>query len=166
MLVGQGMGLGGWIHASVFPPYVFQRDPAKGWFGLGFRMHRPARTWPHRWPPVPSTQPNPVGIDGKYGAGDTYGDRTTFARSYREPALAEQFLARASHYSDGATAYTKEICRYIVDTYGRFPAHVDAFHLLGVWVQFSHLELEYYRKFYAPSFYARQEALDGAWREP
>lgn len=188
MLIGQGMGLGGWIHASVFPPYIFQRDPAKGWFGLGFRFHRPEKTWPHRWPPVPSTQPNPVGIDGvleglcppyvadmdeavdrvleeKYGAGGTYGDRATFARSYREPALADRFLSQASHYSDEAIAYTKEICRYLVDTYGRFPAHVDAFYLPGVWLQFSHLELEYYRKLYAPSFYARQEALDGAWCE-
>jgi hypothetical protein len=189
MLVGQGMGLGGWIHASVFPPFIFQRDPSKGWLGLGFRMHTPEKTWHHRWPPVPSTQPNPVGIDGileglcppyvsnmdeavervleeKYGPSGTYGDRDTFARSYRERGMADRFLERAAPYTKEAIRYTKEVCRYIHETYGRFPAHVDAFYLPGVWLQFSHLELEYYRRFYNPQFFSRQEALDGAWTPP
>lgn len=186
MLIAQGMGLGGWIHASVFPPHIFKRDESQGWFGLGFRMHTPEKDWQHHWPPVPSTQPNPVGIDGvleglcppyvtsmddavdrvleeKYGASGTYGDASIFGRSYREPARGEQYLAQASHYSKEAVAYTKEVCNYIVDTYGRFPAHVDAFHLPGIWLQCSHLELEYYRNFYAPSFTARQQAMEGAW---
>ena len=37
-----------------------------------------------------------------------------------------------------------------MDTYGRFPAHSDAFHMPGIWVQFSHLEIEYYERFAAP----------------
>lgn len=38
-----------------------------------------------------------------------------------------------------AVEYAKEICNYIYDIYGRFPAHSNAFHLPGVWLQFSHL---------------------------
>ena len=66
MLIAQGMGLGGWIHASVVAPYVFERDPANGKFGLEFRMQQPKK-W-HRWPPLPTTQPNPIGIDGVLGS--------------------------------------------------------------------------------------------------
>ena len=41
MLLGQAMGLGGWIHGAVFTPYIWQREPAKDWHGLGFRMEQP-----------------------------------------------------------------------------------------------------------------------------
>src|SRR6187399_1229894 len=63
MLMAQAMGLGGWIHASVPAPYIFQRDATKELFGLGFRIEPPTKKW-HRSPPLPSTQPNPVGLDG------------------------------------------------------------------------------------------------------
>jgi hypothetical protein len=64
MLMGQAMGLGGWVHASVAAPYVLERDRSKQFLGLGFRM-QPGKTWPDTsWPPVPASQPNPVGIDG------------------------------------------------------------------------------------------------------
>ena len=185
MLVGQGMGLGGWIHAAVAPPYILQRDPSKGWFGLGFRLQQPAKKW-HDWPPVPSTQPNPVGIDGvlqglcppyvrsmdqavdqvlaeKYDAQGTYGDVEVFKQSYRAKKHAEEFLRNAEHYSKPAIEYTKEICNYIFETYGRFPAHVNAFHTPGIWLQFSHLELEYYEKFYNPALFRRQAQHETRW---
>ena len=62
MLLGQAMGIGGWIHGAVFTPYMWQREPAKDWHGLGFRMEQPKTLSP--WAPVPASQPNPVGIDG------------------------------------------------------------------------------------------------------
>ncbi|OLE73783.1 MAG: hypothetical protein AUI36_00145, partial [Cyanobacteria bacterium 13_1_40CM_2_61_4] len=65
MLIAQGMGLGAWIHAAVGAPYVFERDPANGKFGIEFRMQK-AKTIP-RWrrsPPLPTTLDNPIGIDG------------------------------------------------------------------------------------------------------
>jgi hypothetical protein len=185
MLVGQAMGLGGWIHASVFPPHIFDRDPSKGHFGLGFRMLKPDKKW-QRWPPVPSTQPNPVGIDGvlealcppyvgsmdqavdrvleeKYGTQGPYGDKALFARSYKGAANGEEFLRNAEPYSKEAIEYTKEICNYIYDTYGRFPAHVDAFYLPGIWLQFCHLELEYYEKFYNAAQYRQQAQHWTTW---
>ncbi len=54
-------------------------------------------------------------------------------------------------------------CNYIYDTYGRFPAHVDAFYLPGVWVQFSHVVLEYYEKLFDPGLYRQQARHDDVW---
>lgn len=184
-LVGQALGLGGWIHGSVFPPYIYQRDPEKGWHGLGFRMVPCERT-PRPTPPVPASQPNPVGIDGvleglcppyvssmdeavdrvieaKYGAQGAYGDVRVFGRPYRDPSRAEDYLRNASHFSKRCVAYTKDVCNYIYDTYGRFPAHVDAFYTTGMWVQFSHLEMEYYEAFYDLEQFRRQAAHAAAW---
>jgi hypothetical protein len=184
MLVGQALGLGGWIHGSVFPPYLYQTDPAKNWYGLGFRMLEPKRLDP--MPPVPASQPNPVGIDGileglcppyvasmaeavdkvieaKYGARGCYGDMSVFALPYRDPKDAAAYVREGTRYSPDAIAYTKEICDYIYDTYGRFPAHTDAFYTPGMWLQFSHLELEYYDRFFEPRQYTRQRAHDAVW---
>jgi hypothetical protein len=189
MLIGQGMGLGGWVHASIAPPYVLQRDESKKLFGLGFHMETPKKKWADwAWPPVPSTQPNPVGIDGvlqglcppyvasmndavdqvlaeKYSASGTYGDVNIFKRPYLAENYAQEYLANATHYSAKAIQYTKDICNYIYDTYGRFPAHVDAIHVPGIWLQFSHLELEYYEKFYNKDQFQRQAEHAAMWGE-
>ncbi len=52
------------------------------------------------------------------------------------------------HYSAEVIAYTKDICNYIYETYGRFPAHVDAMFVPGVWIQAHHLDLAYYDQLY------------------
>jgi hypothetical protein len=186
MLIAQAMGLGGWIHAAVGAPYVYERDPAQGKFGIEFRMQQPKKDWKH-WPPLPSTIDNPIGIDGvlesltppyvksmdaavdqiveeKYGPAGTYGDKAIFDRSYKQPEFGDEFLKMASRRPSAQVIdYTKEICNYIYDTYGRFPAHANAFHLPGVWLQFSHLELEFYDKYFKPELYQRQAAHDELW---
>ncbi len=184
LLVGQAIGVGGWIHSSIFPPYIYQTDPGKGWYGLGFRMQPAKRLSPT--PAVPASQPNPVGIDGileglcppyvssmeeavdrvldaKFGRNGLYGDPAVFSKPYRDAASGREYLRQATRSSDKAVAYTKEICHYLYETYGRFPAHVDAFYLPGVWVQFSHLEMEYYDKFFDPRQYVRQAGHDARW---
>jgi hypothetical protein len=188
MLVAQGMGLGGWIHSSVFAPWVLHNDPAKGWFGLGFRFLEPDKDWGLRWPPLPSTQPNPVGIDGvleglcppyvssmneavdifieeKYGPQGMYGDSVTFAAQYKNPAHADEYLRHQVPFSPTAIEYCKEVCTYMWDKYGRFPAHVDAFYVPGIWLQISHLELEYYEKYYKLEQYRHQAAHAATWGE-
>jgi hypothetical protein len=187
MLVGQALGVGGWIHSSVFPPYIYLRDAAKGWHGLGFQMLEPKKLSP--MPPVPASQPNPVGIDrvltglcppyvdsmdkavdqlldAKYGDKGAYGDKTLFGLPYRDKKSASAYLGEATHFSKRAIEYTKEICNYIYDTYGRFPAHVDAFYTPGMWVQFAHLEIEYYDKLFDRRLYERQAQHDGLWHSP
>jgi hypothetical protein len=189
MLVAQALGLGGWVHSSVFAPWILQRNPAKGEHGLGFRFETPKKKWPQSdWPPLPSTQPNPVGIDGvleglcppyvksmneavdifireKYGPESMYGDPQRFATPYKDPANAEEYLRHQTPFSPKSIEYTKEICTYLWETYGRFPAHTDAFTVPGIWVQFSHLELEYYEKYYQPALFSRQAAHKQTWRE-
>jgi hypothetical protein len=184
LLVGEALGLGGWVHSSVFPPYLWQQDPTKQWHGLGFRMVEPKPVRPT--PPVPASQPNPVGIDSilesccppyvktmdeavervledKFGSQGAYGDVDVFARSYKSRGSAEEFLHKARRFSNQAVEYTKEICNYIIGTYGRFPAHVDAFYTPGIWIQFSHLEMEYYEKFYDPAQFQRQAKHHALW---
>jgi hypothetical protein len=188
MLLAQAMGLGGWIHSSVFPPWVLRREPDKGWLGLGFRFLEPGKEWGLRWPPLPSTQPNPVGIDGvleglcppyvgsmneavdifiaeKYGPQGMYGDAATFSAAYKNRADADEYLRHQVPFSPLAIEYCKEICTYVFEKYGRFPAHVDTFHVPGIWVQFSHLEIEYYQKFYKPELFRHQAAHTDTWKE-
>jgi hypothetical protein len=102
----------------------------------------------------------------KYSPGGIYGDLNVFKRPYLSEPMAQDYLQNASHYSDQAVAYAKEICSYIFDTYGRFPAHCDAFHVPGIWLQFSHIELEYYEKYYNPTQFARQKEHAAMWGEP
>ena len=131
---------------------------------------------------MPASQPNFVGIDGvleglcppyvtdmdaavdqvieeKYAAGGPYGSPEVFGQVYRHTEDAASYLRRAQPHPPEAVEYTKEICRYLVETYGRFPAHTDAFHLPGIWVQFSHLEIEYYDRFGTPGH--AQRAAEG-----
>src|SRR6201999_3682091 len=146
MLTGEALRLGSWVHGAPMIPYVWKRDPAKGELGLGFREYS-AKTFDSRlkrWPPVPASQPNYVGIDGvleglcppyvtdmdaavdqvieeQFGAGRGYGDAEVCGQSYRDRATAEGYLKQALPHPPEAIAYAKEICRYLVDTYGRFP---------------------------------------------
>lgn len=185
MLLGQAMGLGGWIHGSVFNPYIYQRDESKGWHGLGMRFQTPNNLSPTA--PVPASQPNPIGIDGiletlvppyvssmneavdrviemKYGAnGTAYGNEDVWSRPYRNRDDARAYIKKGTRFGPKQIEYTKELCNYIYDTYGRFPAHVDALYAPGMWLQFSHLELEYYDRFFDPAQYTRQKAHDALW---
>jgi len=185
MLLGQAMGIGGWIHGAVFTPYMWQREPAKHWHGLGFRMEQPKTLSP--WAPVPASQPNPVGIDGvlegltspyvksmdeavdkvmemKYGpGGSAYGNEKVWQSPYRNQADAQAYVAKGTHIGPRQVEYVKDACNYLYETYGRFPAHVDAFYAPGMWLQFSHLEMEYYDRFFDPTQYTRQAAHDGLW---
>ena len=43
--------------------------------------------------------------------------------------------------------------------------HTDAFYVPGIWVQLSHLEIEYYEKFYKPELFTRQAAHAATWGE-
>jgi len=49
--------------------------------------------------------------------------------------------------SELAIAATKTLCRYIWDTYGRFPATIDPF-LTTVWYQACHLDVAFYDRYY------------------
>jgi hypothetical protein len=184
MLLGQAMGLGVWGHGSIWPQYVFQRVPDKHWFGLGFRHIQP--TVRREVPPIPASQHNPVGLDGileglcppyvksmdqavdivieeKYGPSGIFTDPTYLARAYRRRDDAETFIRLQNRHSPEAIKYTKEICNYIYETYGRFPAHIDAFYTPGFWVQCHHSEIPYYERFFDPYLWRNQAQHKTTW---
>jgi hypothetical protein len=184
MLMGQAMGLGAWGHGSIWPSYILQRDQAKGWLGLGFRHVQPKAGAP--WAPIPASQHNPVGLDGvleglvppyvgsmeeavdivldeKYGPEGIFTEPSLVGRAYRDPRDAEMFLRLQNRHPPEAIRYAKQIATYIYETYGRFPAHIDAFYTPGFWVQFHHLELEYYERFFDPFLWRNQATHDDTW---
>ena len=68
--------------------------------------------------------------------------------------------------SDAGLACTKAVCRYIHETYGRFPASVDTMHLMW-FMQAHHLDPDYYRSFFhsgalGPTHVAHMAAWHGA----
>lgn len=184
MLVGQAMGIGVWGHGSIWPAYVFQREPEKGWYGLGFRHTQPKKGAP--WAPIPASQHNPVGLDGvleglcppyvssmdeavdkvieeKYGPDGIFTDPALISRAYRNASDAEAYLKLQNRHPPEAIRYAKDICNYIYETYGRFPAHIDAFYTPGFWLQFHHLELDYYERFFDPELWRNQAHHAGSW---
>jgi hypothetical protein len=87
-------------------------------------------------------------VRGKFGPGGTYTDIATFSRIYKDD-YGKQYLAEASEYDQKVIACARDICEYIHRTHGRFPAHADAIHVPGIWLQTHHIELDYYRRFFA-----------------
>ncbi len=185
MLAAQAMGLGAWVHVCPQSPYLFKRDESKGWRGIEFRFDGPKKQV-GQWPPLPASQPNPVGIDGlleglcppyvksmddavdaiidqKYGANGNYSNLQMFGKQFAKAGLAGQFTKEAARYEPDAIAYAKEICNYIYDTYGRYPAHVDAWYSPGTWIQVCQIEMEYYQKYFDEGSYARQAQYDEIW---
>jgi hypothetical protein len=86
-------------------------------------------------------------IAGKFGPGGVYQDRATFGRIYKG-GYGDRYLAEAARYGEDVIDCARDVCTYIHETHGRFPAHCDAIHVPGVWLQVHHPELEYYDRFF------------------
>ena len=54
--------------------------------------------------------------------------------------------------SDEGIECTKDICRYIYEEYGKFPAHNDTMHLL-YFIQVHHLDTDFYDKYFKKGAY-------------
>jgi hypothetical protein len=190
MLAIQAMGLGGWVHAAFIGPLLLG-DPeyTKYGSGLKFRYEKPKKTIRNSllrfFTPLPTWRPNPVGLDGliecfcppyyknmseavdallknKYGKGGIYQDPKYFDKIFK-PGLASRYVEEVPHYSEEVIACAKDICNYIYENYGRFPAHVDAMFVPGVWLQAHHLDLEYYDKFYVGGYSETQANHQHDW---
>jgi hypothetical protein len=187
----QAMGLGGWVHAAFAGPYLLGAPDSRDKYGaaLGFRFDKPkfalGRLLKKPITPLPAWQPNPVGLDGllegycppyyknmsdavdaliqhKYGKGGLYKDPQYFDNVFK-PGLTQTYLDEVPHYTPEVIQCCKDICNYIYDTYGRFPAHVDAMYVPGIWVQAHHLDLEYYDKFYMNGYSDTQARHQKQW---
>ena len=87
-------------------------------------------------------------IADKFGPGGIYSDEALFHRIYKGE-FGSRYLKEASNYADDVIACTRDICRYIYQTHGRFPAHAEAIHVPGAWLQAHHVEEAYYDRFFA-----------------
>ena len=92
------------------------------------------------------------GCLGRNHVDPDYRFRTDHVEELREQLyrgeFGAQYLRQASNYSADVIACATDICEYIYKTHGRFPAHCEAIHVPGVWLQTHHVEEEYYERFF------------------
>ena len=86
-------------------------------------------------------------VAGKFGPGGVYQDPATFAAIFKDD-FGGRYLGEAKRYGDDVVACVRDICEYILATHGRFPAHCDALHAPGVWLQVHHPDLAYYDTYF------------------
>ena len=79
----------------------------------------------------------PLGADGIFSAPE----------AQQDPWRSAEIARAVPRPSEEAIEATKTLCRYIWDTYGRFPATVDPF-LMTVWYQAAHLDVDFYDRYY------------------
>jgi hypothetical protein len=98
----------------------------------------------------------------KFGPQGIYTDESLFARIYRGD-FGAQYLREASNYGADVIACARDICTYIYETHGRFPAHCDVIHVPGVWLQAHHVEEGYYEKFFRHGLTEQHLTHDQKW---
>jgi hypothetical protein len=84
-------------------------------------------------------------LDQRWGAHGIFSAPEARRIPWRSPEVARAVPPP----SDEAVEATKTLCRYIWNTYGRFPATIDPF-LMTVWYQAAHLDVEFYDRYYPP----------------
>jgi hypothetical protein len=153
-LMEQAIGLGGGIHSVGSGRHLLGWEP-QVFQGLGFQFSAS---------PVTGVRSNPVGVPGiwegpcppftpsmesavlalmtaKFGEGGPYSHSgtTPWADSVR--------TADIRRHDQRAVDATIAFCNYIMRTYGRFPAHVDAFKTV-IAFQAHHVDANFYDRFY------------------
>lgn len=86
-------------------------------------------------------------IEEKFGQRGVYNDKETFQRIYKED-FGVRYIKEAAEYSEDVINCARDVCNYIYDTHGRFPAHCDAIHVPGIWLQAHRVDVPYYEKFF------------------
>lgn len=159
VLTLQTLGLGGWLFSGFASMFMLGGTPFNK--GLGFRF-----TTPDIKGSTGNPNPVAVGRDGLFHsfcppyyknmneAVEAFNDlKWTNWKShpmpYRNPEAVIKEIERPSKEE---IQIVKDICSYIYDTYGRFPAFSDPM-FLRFMVQAHHLDLDFYDKFYPPGAY-------------
>lgn len=101
-------------------------------------------------------------VADKFGRGGIYADEAVFERIYKG-AFGETYLREASNYTADVIACTRDICTYIYETHRRFPAHCDAIHVPGVWLQSHHVDEPYYERFFRHGLTDEHRSHDQRW---
>lgn len=154
-LMEQALGLGGGIHSVGSGRHLLGLEPAI-LPGLGFHFMRSS---------IPNVRPNPVGIPGVWEAAcppftesfetsirslvqSKFGTNGIYTTSEGRP-WSEAAIGIPPHDPRGIEA-TIALCDYVFQTYGRFPAHTDAFKTV-IAFQAHHVDVAFYDKFYPTS---------------
>jgi hypothetical protein len=101
-------------------------------------------------------------VAAKFGPGGIYQDKGTFDKIYRKP-FGATYLKEASVYSKDVIDCARDICSYIHDMHGRFPAHVDAIYAPGIWLQIHHVEQDYYDTYFNNGLTRAHRDHDQLW---
>lgn len=101
-------------------------------------------------------------VADKFGPGGLYSAGGVFDRIYRDGYGAE-YLREAGDYASEVIDCARDICTYIYETHGRFPAHVEPIHVPGVWLQAHHVEDAYYDRFFRHGLTDAHRSHDREW---
>ena len=159
VLALQTLGLGGWLFSGFASMFMLGGTPFHR--GLGFRFATPKIQGD-------TGNPNPVAVgrDDLFQsfcppyykdmgeAVEAFNDMKwtnweSHKLPYKDPAGV---LAEVERPSKDEIQVVKDICNYVYDTYGRFPAFSDPM-FLRFMVQAHHLDLDFYDKYYPPGAY-------------
>jgi hypothetical protein len=153
-------GIGGWLHGGFTPLVVMGGTPICK--GLGMRFVTPKE----------DPFPNPVGLDGYFegfcppyykdmdaaveaavaGMGEKLDDWEKRGMVLPHKVSNEEFEKAVPGVSDEGVECVKDICRYIYEEYGKFPAFNDTMHLL-YFIQAHHLDTDFYDKYFKEGAY-------------
>jgi hypothetical protein len=98
----------------------------------------------------------------KFGPDGIYNDRELFARIYKDD-YGDRYLNEARVYTPEVIDCVRDVCNYIYDTHGRFPAHCEAIHVPGIWLQVHHVEEPYYDQFFRNGLTDAQRRHTDLW---
>jgi hypothetical protein len=101
-------------------------------------------------------------VEAKFGDNGLYRDAGLFSKIYNPP-YHETYLREAPVYDGDVIECVRDICTYIHETHGRFPAHCDAIHVPGVWLQVHHVDIAYYDRFFRNGLTEAHRRHDEHW---
>ena len=161
-LAAMALGTGCFVWSGFTPLVIMGGTPLTA--GLGFRFVTGK-----------DGMPTPVGRDGVIEAlcppyyqnlDDAvdhvlklkFGEGGLFATDHRGPSVYQDpgMYSKADKYPEEGLECMRAYLHYIHDTYGRFPAHVDAIQM-PVAATAHHLDLAFYEKYYAPETVTQQQ---------
>ena len=98
----------------------------------------------------------------KFGPNGVYKDSSVFEKIYKDQ-YGDTYLKEASDYGSDVIDCATDVCNYIYETHGRFPAHVDAIYVPGVWLQVHHPDIAYYDKYFRNGLTDAHREHDNHW---
>jgi hypothetical protein len=154
-LAATSLGLGSFVWGGYVPLVLLGGTPLAQGFGFRFQTDKNGMPYPAGKdgfvqplvPPYVKDMDEAVDrvLEYKFGKGGLFAADYPRDKSFSDPSIA----TRVDHPSKEGIECVKAFCRYIVDTYGRFPALVDPIALPAA-VTVHHVDFDFYEKYYKP----------------